>query len=202
MAENENILEVRHLKKYFKTAHGVLHAVDDVNFTVKRGETLGLVGESGCGKSTIGRLILGLHQATMAADQEMRRDPQVGNRFEAGIGIAVQAIGEQPLDRIAGEVSRRQTDVMNDDGIDDAPIRPGILIGTRHFSYPGQPASVDKGGRFGRPGLQPAVLANHVHASLSLPGLTTSAARVPLTAGRARARPSHREPGWPPFPKG
>lgn len=64
MAENENILEVRHLKKYFKTAHGVLHAVDDVNFTVKRGETLGLVGESGCGKSTIGRLILGLHQAT------------------------------------------------------------------------------------------------------------------------------------------
>jgi peptide/nickel transport system ATP-binding protein len=64
LAGNENILEVRHLKKYFKTGRGVLHAVDDVNFTVKRGETLGLVGESGCGKSTIGRLILGLHKAT------------------------------------------------------------------------------------------------------------------------------------------
>lgn len=63
MAEN-NILEVKHLKKYFKTAYGTLHAVDDVNFSVQRGETMGLVGESGCGKSTIGRLILGLHQAT------------------------------------------------------------------------------------------------------------------------------------------
>lgn len=62
--EENNILEVKHLKKYFKTAYGTLHAVDDVNFSVQRGETMGLVGESGCGKSTIGRLILGLHQAT------------------------------------------------------------------------------------------------------------------------------------------
>ncbi len=60
----DNILEVKHLKKYFKTGSGTLHAVDDVNFSIPRGSTLGLVGESGCGKSTIGRLILGLHQAT------------------------------------------------------------------------------------------------------------------------------------------
>lgn len=60
----DNILEVRSLKKYFKSKNGTLHAVDDVTFSIKRGETLGLVGESGCGKSTIGRLILGLHQAT------------------------------------------------------------------------------------------------------------------------------------------
>ena len=60
----DNILEVRHLKKYFSSGSGVLHAVDDVNFTIRRGETLGLVGESGCGKSTVGRLILGLHKAT------------------------------------------------------------------------------------------------------------------------------------------
>ncbi|MDR7316423.1 MULTISPECIES: oligopeptide/dipeptide ABC transporter ATP-binding protein [Brevibacillus] len=60
----DNILEVRNLKKHFKSKNGTLHAVDDVSFSVKRGETLGLVGESGCGKSTIGRLILGLHQAT------------------------------------------------------------------------------------------------------------------------------------------
>lgn len=60
----DNILEVRNLKKYFKSKNGTLHAVDDVSFSIKRGETLGLVGESGCGKSTIGRLILGLHQAT------------------------------------------------------------------------------------------------------------------------------------------
>ncbi|MET3289451.1 UNVERIFIED_CONTAM: peptide/nickel transport system ATP-binding protein [Brevibacillus sp. OAP136] len=60
----DNILEVRNLKKHFKSKNGTLHAVDDVSFSIKRGETLGLVGESGCGKSTIGRLILGLHQAT------------------------------------------------------------------------------------------------------------------------------------------
>ncbi len=60
----DSILEVKHLKKYFKTGSGMLHAVDDVNFSIERGSTLGLVGESGCGKSTIGRLILGLHQAT------------------------------------------------------------------------------------------------------------------------------------------
>jgi peptide/nickel transport system ATP-binding protein len=60
----DNILEVRNLKKHFKSKNGTLHAVDDVSFSIKRGQTLGLVGESGCGKSTIGRLILGLHQAT------------------------------------------------------------------------------------------------------------------------------------------
>ena len=58
------LLEVKNLKKYFRTARGTLHAVDGVNFSIRRGETLGLVGESGCGKSTIGRLILGLHQST------------------------------------------------------------------------------------------------------------------------------------------
>ena len=60
----DNILEVKNLKKYFKAKNGTLHAVDDVSFAIPRGETLGLVGESGCGKSTIGRLILGLHEAT------------------------------------------------------------------------------------------------------------------------------------------
>ncbi len=58
------ILEVKNLKKYFNTPTGTLHAVDNVNFNIERGTTLGLVGESGCGKSTIGRLIMGLHKAT------------------------------------------------------------------------------------------------------------------------------------------
>ncbi len=67
----EAILEVRHLKKYFtlkKTLMGkpisTLKAVDDVSFIVKPGETLGIVGESGCGKTTMGRTILKLHQPT------------------------------------------------------------------------------------------------------------------------------------------
>lgn len=60
----ETILEVKHLKKYFNTPRGMLHAVDDVNFSLERGKTLGIVGESGCGKSTTGRTILRLTEPT------------------------------------------------------------------------------------------------------------------------------------------
>ena len=58
------LLEVKHLKKYFQSGGGTLHAVDDINFTLDRGKVLGVVGESGCGKSTLGRTILGLLDAT------------------------------------------------------------------------------------------------------------------------------------------
>ena len=58
------LIEVKNLKKYFKTGRGMLHAVDDVNFTIEEGKTLGVVGESGCGKSTLGRTILHLLDAT------------------------------------------------------------------------------------------------------------------------------------------
>ena len=68
---NEAILEVRHLVKHFPVGGGVLsrpaavvRAVDDVSFAVRRGETLGLVGESGCGKTTTGRCILHLERPT------------------------------------------------------------------------------------------------------------------------------------------
>ncbi len=59
-----NLLEVKNLKKYFKTNRGLLHAVDDVSFTIPRGKTLGIVGESGCGKSTLGRTVIHLHEKT------------------------------------------------------------------------------------------------------------------------------------------
>ncbi|WP_027626862.1 ABC transporter ATP-binding protein [Clostridium lundense] len=63
--ENNNLIEVKHLKKYFKVGkNAVLKAVDDVSFIIKKGETLGLVGESGCGKTTCGRTVLGLYEAT------------------------------------------------------------------------------------------------------------------------------------------
>lgn len=58
------ILEVRNLKKYFKTPRGVLHAVDDISLTIEKGKTLGIVGESGCGKSTTGRVVLRLLEPT------------------------------------------------------------------------------------------------------------------------------------------
>lgn len=61
---SEVILEVKNLKKFFNVPKGLLHAVDGVNFSIEKGKTLGVVGESGCGKSTAGRVILRLLEAT------------------------------------------------------------------------------------------------------------------------------------------
>lgn len=58
------ILECQHLKKYFDTPKGCLYAVDDISFSLERGHTLGVVGESGCGKTTLGRTILCLTPPT------------------------------------------------------------------------------------------------------------------------------------------
>ena len=68
MAENEYILEVKNLCQHFNSGHGknkmVVEAVDDVSFAVRRAETFGLVGESGCGKTTTGRTIIRLYDPT------------------------------------------------------------------------------------------------------------------------------------------
>ena len=72
MAENEVLLSVRDLNKHFPIKSGIIfkksnayvHAVDGVSFDIYKGETLGLVGESGCGKSTTGRTVLHLYEPT------------------------------------------------------------------------------------------------------------------------------------------
>ena len=58
------LIQTVHLKKYFETPRGLLHAVDDINISIERGRTLGVVGESGCGKSTLGRVMLRLLEPT------------------------------------------------------------------------------------------------------------------------------------------
>src|SRR3954465_14487727 len=71
-ASSDTLVDVQHLKMYFPIRQGMIiervvghvHAVDDVTFHVKKGETLGLVGESGCGKSTTGRAVLQIYKPT------------------------------------------------------------------------------------------------------------------------------------------
>lgn len=58
------VIEVKNLKKYFSVPNGELHAVDDVSFKIERGTTMGIVGETGCGKSTLGRTIIHLLENT------------------------------------------------------------------------------------------------------------------------------------------
>ena len=64
----ERLIEIDHLKKYFRVKSGVhrnyVHAVEDVSLYISKGETLGLVGESGCGKTTLGRTLLRLYEPT------------------------------------------------------------------------------------------------------------------------------------------
>ena len=65
MEANSKLIEVKHLKKYFHVGKDkVLHAVDDVSFSIDKGQTLGLVGESGCGKSTVGTVVMRLQNPT------------------------------------------------------------------------------------------------------------------------------------------
>jgi len=72
VAEREPLIQVRHLKKYFPITRGIvvqrhvgdIKAVDDVSFDIYKGETLGLVGETGCGKTTVGRTMLRLYEPT------------------------------------------------------------------------------------------------------------------------------------------
>ncbi len=61
---NEILVNVKNLKKYFKIPGGMVHAVDDVSFSIPKGKTVGVVGESGCGKSTLGRTLLRLYNPT------------------------------------------------------------------------------------------------------------------------------------------
>ena len=95
------LLEVRDLKKYFSTPRGLLHAVDGVNFSVERGQTLGVVGESGCGKSTLGRTILHLLEPTAGTILFEGKDiTVVGKKEFHALRQVMQMIFQDPFSSI------------------------------------------------------------------------------------------------------
>lgn len=94
----QEILRVQGLKKYFETKYGLLHAVDGVDFTIREGETLGLVGESGCGKSTIGRLILRLIEPTAGEIFYKNKNVTIANKKEMrALRREIQIIFQDPF---------------------------------------------------------------------------------------------------------
>ncbi len=115
-APNKNLLEVRGLKKYFPIYKGLLRrvagyvkAVDDVNFSVREGETLGLVGESGCGKSTAGRTIIRLYEPT--GGEVMFRSRLLGNGEDKTVNML--DLKPEEMKKVRQEISMVFQDPIN-----------------------------------------------------------------------------------------
>lgn len=162
------VIEVRNLKKYFATPRGMLHAVDDITFSIEKGKTLGVVGESGCGKSTLGRTIIHLHESTSgqiflngkditvlkknelkAAREKMQiifQDPYSSIDPRKTIDATVR----EPL-KVSGRYNRKQIDEMTDELME--------LVGIDERLRRAYPHELD-GGRRQRVGIARALALN------------------------------------------
>ena len=104
------LLDVKGLTKFFHTPRGVLHAVDNVSFQIERGKTLGLVGESGCGKSTCGRSILRLIEPTSGeVDFEGRDVAKLSGSEMRKLRKEMQIIFQDPFSSINPRKTIAQT---------------------------------------------------------------------------------------------
>jgi oligopeptide/dipeptide ABC transporter ATP-binding protein len=115
-------VEVKNLKKYFETPRGMLHAVDDVSFTIEKGKTMGIVGESGCGKSTLGRVIIHLLDSTDGSIYFEGEDvTEVNSRKLRKLRENMQIIFQDPYSSLNPRMTVEQT------------IMEPLII-SRHFS--------------------------------------------------------------------
>jgi oligopeptide/dipeptide ABC transporter ATP-binding protein len=106
---NENLVEVRNLKKYFKTPAGMLHAVDDVSFSIPHGKTVGVVGESGCGKSTLGRTLLCLDEPTSGEILFQGTDiAKLKKKEMKKVRPKIQMVFQDPYSSLNGRMTVRQ----------------------------------------------------------------------------------------------
>ena len=114
MQTREAVLEVENLQKYYPVKKGLLlqreigrvRAVDQVPFCLYRGETLGVIGESGCGKTTLSRLIIGLEQPT-GGEIRFLGQP-AGRRMSAGLRQRMQMVFQDPYSSLDPRMSVRR----------------------------------------------------------------------------------------------
>lgn len=104
-----SFIEANHLKKYFQTPRGALHAVDDVSFTIEKGKTLGVVGESGCGKSTLGRTILSMDKPTGGEIiLEGKNLSNLSKKEKKQMRPKIQMVFQDPYSSLNGRMNVRQ----------------------------------------------------------------------------------------------
>lgn len=162
----EKLLEVRNLKKHFKVKSGLLHAVDDISFSINKGETLGVVGESGCGKSTTGRLVLKLLEPTGGEILFEGRDINKYNKSEMrNIRREMQIIFQDPyasinprmtVSEIIGESLKIHKLVSSKEEMDKKVAKLMETVGLASRLYNAYPHELD-GGRRQRIGIARAL---------------------------------------------
>ena len=163
------LLEVKDLKKHFKTPRGMLHAVDGVSFTIERGKTLGIVGESGCGKTTTGRTILKLIEPTSGEIRFDGRDIAKCSKHEMRkMRKDMQIIFQDPFSslnpRMTVSQAIREALVINKilskkEQLDVRVLELMNLVGLDERLYNSSPHELD-GGRRQRVGIARALAVN------------------------------------------
>ncbi|MBQ9048406.1 MAG: ATP-binding cassette domain-containing protein [Solobacterium sp.] len=159
------LLRVEHLKKYFPTPRGTVHAVDDITFTIEKGKTMGLVGESGCGKSTLGRTVIHLQDSTDGKIFLDGKDiTKVDKNELKAVREKMQIIFQDPYSSLNPRMTLRDTikeplelsGRFNKEQLEDETTRLMDLVGIEkrfHYSYPHE---LD-GGRRQRVGIARAI---------------------------------------------